>query len=56
MAKDSQIVRVSENLKMSTVVAATDKHWAPTRRLKLYIRAVIESEAWPTAVQWKRKP
>ena len=30
---------------------ATDKHHAPTHRLKLYVRAVIESEAWPTVVQ-----
>ena len=26
---------------------ATDKHQAPTHRLKLYVRAVIESEARP---------
>ena len=32
---------------------ATDKHQAPTHRLKLYVRAVIESEAWPTVVQLK---
>ena len=32
----------------------TDKHQAPTHRLKLYVRAVIESEAWPTIVQLKR--
>ena len=30
---------------------ATDKHKAPTHQLKLYVRAVIESEAWPTAGQ-----
>ena len=30
---------------------ATDKHQAPTHRLKLYVRAVIESEARPTVAQ-----
>ena len=35
---------------------ATDKHQAPTHRLKLHVRAVIESEARPTVVQLKRKP
>ena len=30
---------------------ATDKHKAPTHPLKLYVRAVIESKAWPTIVQ-----
>ena len=45
-AHDSQIVRAIENLNLSQ---------APTHRLKLYIRAVIESEAWPTVVQLKRK-
>ena len=44
-AHDSQIVRAKENLKLSTVGPATDKHQAPTHRLKLYVRAVIESEA-----------
>ena len=38
------------------VVPATDKHQAPTQRLKLYVRGLIESEAWPTVVQLKRKP
>ena len=33
---------------------ATDKHQTSTHRLKLYVRAVIESEAWPTIVQLKR--
>ena len=44
-AHDSQIVRAKENLKLSTVGPATDKHQAPAHRLKLYVRAVIESEA-----------
>ena len=35
---------------------ATAKHQAPMHRLKLYVRAVIEPEAWPTMVQLKRKP
>ena len=34
---------------------ATDKYLVPTHRLKLYVRAVIESEAWPTVVQLKKK-
>ena len=38
------IVRAIE----ATLGPATDKHQAPTHRLKLYVRAVIESEAWPT--------
>ena len=45
MAHDSQIVRAKENLKLSHVGPATDKHQAQTHRLKLYVRAVIESEA-----------
>ena len=40
----------------ATVGPATDKHQAPTHRLKLYVRAVKESEAWPTVMQLKRKP
>ena len=55
-AHDSQIVGAKENLKLSHMDPATDKHQAPTHRLKLYVRAVIESEAWPTVVQLKRKP
>ena len=35
---------------------AKDKHQAPTNVLKLYVRAAMESEAWPTIVQLKRKP
>ena len=35
---------------------AIDKHQAPTHRLKLYVIAYIESEAWPTVVQLKKKP
>ena len=35
---------------------ATDKHQAQTHWLKIYVRAIIESEAWPTAVELKRKP
>ena len=30
------------------VSPATDKHQAPTHRLKFYVRPAIESEAWPT--------
>ena len=56
MAYGSQIVRAKQNLKLATVGPATDKHQSPTHRIKLYVRAVIESETWPTAVQLKRKP
>ena len=35
---------------------ATAKHQAPTHRLKLYVRAVFESEAWPNIVYLKVKP
>ena len=41
-AHESQIIRAKENL---TVGLATAKHQAPTQRVKLYVRAVIESEA-----------
>ena len=50
-AHDSQI-----ELKKIAVGPATDKHQAPTHGLKLYVRAIIESEAWPTVVQLKSKP
>ena len=33
---------------------AKNKHQAPTEGLKLYVRSVIDSEAWPTVVQLKR--
>ena len=44
-AHDSQIVRANENHKLSHGGPATDNHQAPTQRLKLFVRAVIESEA-----------
>ena len=50
---DSQSLRKTSSL--ATVGPATDKHQASTHRLKLYVRAVIESEAWTTVVQLKRK-
>ena len=54
---DSQIVRAIENpSSWARVGPTTAKHQAPTNRLNIYIRAVIESEAWPTIVQLKRKP
>ena len=55
-AHDLQIVRPKANLKLSHGVPATDKHQAPNHRLKLYVRAVIESEALSTVKQLKRKP
>ena len=55
---DSQIVRAKENLKLSWAMVgpATAKHQAPTHWLKLNVRAIIESEAWPNIMQLKRKP
>ena len=38
----------------ATVGPATDKHQTPTHQLKLYVRAVIKSKAWPTVVQLER--
>ena len=52
-------LRWSELKKTSSWVTmgpATDKYQAPTHRLKIYVRAVTESEAWPTVVLLKRKP
>ena len=34
---------------------ATDKRQAQTHWLQLYVRAVIESKAWPNGVRFKRK-
>ena len=44
-AHDSQIVRAKEASSWLTVGPATAKHQAPSHRLKLYVRAVIESGA-----------
>ena len=55
-AHDSQIVRAKEKLKVSYSGPSKNKHQTPTNKLKLYARAVIESEAWQTTVQLKRKP
>ena len=41
----SQIVRTKEILKLSHSGPATAKHQTPTNRSKIYVRAVIESEA-----------
>ena len=41
----TDIVGAKENIMLS---------YQPTNGLKLYVRAVIESEAWPTVVQLKR--
>ena len=56
MTHDSQVVWANETPSWATVNPTKDKHQAPTNGLKLYVRAVIESEAWPTIVQLKRKP
>ena len=47
---------LKKTLSWATVGPATDKHQAPTNRLKLEVRAVIEYEAWSTVVQLNRKP
>ena len=47
---------LKRNSRWATVRPATDKNQAPAHQLKLYIWAVIESEAWPIAVQLKKKP
>ena len=54
-AHDSQS-ELKKTSSWATVGPATDKHQAPTHQLKLHVRAVIESEAWPTVMQLKRKP
>ena len=56
MAHDPQIVRAKENLKLSHGGPSQGQALAPTNGFKLYVRAVIESEAWPTVMQIKRKP
>ena len=56
MVHDPQIVRAKETSSWALVGPATDKHQIPTRQLKLYVRAIIESEAWPTIMQLKCKP
>ena len=55
-AHDSQIIRKKETSSWATAGPATDKHQTLTHRLKLYVRAVIDSDAWSTVVQLKRKP
>ena len=53
---DSQIDRAKKSIKSSQGGPATDKHQEQTRILKLYVRAIIESETLPTVVQLNRKP
>ena len=51
------LVRARKTSRWGTVGSAKDKHQAPTNGFKLYVRAIIESEAWPTVVQlFKEKP
>ena len=45
MAHSSKIVQAKENLELSELSPAKDRHQAPSNRLKLYVRTVIESEA-----------
>ena len=40
-AHDSQRVRAKATVKLNRGGPATDKHQAPTYRLKLYLRAVV---------------
>ena len=51
MADDAKIVKPKENIKLSLEGRSKDKHQTPTTRLNLYVRSIIESEAWPTIVQ-----
>ena len=44
---DSQL---KKTLSCAMVCLAKEKHQAPTHRLKLYVRAIFESKAWPTVV------
>ena len=51
--------RYSELKKQSSwakVDPTKDKHRASSDILNRYVRAIIESEAWPTVSQLKRKP
>ena len=48
-AHNSKIVKAKENLKLSPDGPSCNQ--APTNPLKLYVRAFIESEVWPTVVQ-----
>ena len=49
-------VRAEENLKLSYGGPNQGQASAPTNGLKLYLRAVIESETRPSVVQLKKKP
>ena len=50
-----KLTHYDETMKMAyDSQTAKDMHQAPTNILKLYVRAVIESEVWPTVVQLKR--
>ena len=52
-----QIVRAKENLKLSHGGPSYSQASGTNQPIKAkYVRAIIESEAWPTAVQLKRKP
>ena len=58
MMHGSQMVTAKENLYSEpqwTQLQPSTRH-QPTDWLKLYARAVIESEAWPTVMQLKRNP
>ena len=54
---NSHIGCAKENLKLAHMVGPDkDKHQALTYGWKLYVRDVIESDAWPTVVHSKRNP
>ena len=53
--KDSRLT-LNKTSRWVNVGQAKDKHQAPTHRWKLYVKAVLWSETWPTVVQVKRKP
>ena len=54
--KGSLTVRAKENLKLNHGVPSQRQALGTNDRLKFYVRAVNESEAWPIIVQLKRKP
>ena len=55
MANDSQIVRAKENPELSYGGPSQRQPSCTNQRSEVYVRAVIESEVWPTVVQLKRK-
>ena len=55
-AHNSYIVRGKEKLKLSHGGPCHSQASGTNPPIKLYVRAVIESEAWPNVLQLKWKP